>query len=123
MKKTIFFFLLLASALSVLTTQPACTYDNEEERFGTVGCDTVAVKYSTKVKSLIDNNCKSCHQAGGQQESQPMTNYAELSIYAENGTLTDRINNASSPMPPTGLMSECDRAIIDSWIKAGYPNN
>jgi mono/diheme cytochrome c family protein len=123
MKKIIFPVFLLLAACSIFSIQESCKFDNEEDRFGGIACDTVAVKYSAKVKSLVQTHCISCHSPGGQQESQPFTTYNDLSIYAENGTLTDRINNATSPMPPTGLLDECDRAMIDAWIKAGYPNN
>ena len=43
----------------------------------------------------------------------PTKNEAELSLA--------RMKNAASPMPPGALPSAADVAILDNWIKAGYP--
>lgn len=108
-----------------IVTQTACYYDNEEELYGITpgACDTTNVKYSTYVKSAFDAHCTSCHTPGGSQESSPMETYDNLKVFVDNGEVAKRINDASNPMPPTGLIPDCDRKKIQAWINAGAPNN
>ena len=123
MKNALVVFGLMALLAAL---QTGCYYDNEEELYGGGGggtCDTAAVSFSADVQPVINANCVSCHAPGGQQESSPLTNYQEIKTYADNDKLVDRTNNSSLPMPPTGLMSECNRDIIKAWINAGAPNN
>lgn len=37
--------------------------------------------------------------------------------------IQSRINNANNPMPPSGLMSIDERAIVDIWVSGGAPQN
>lgn len=119
--------LLILGLMTLLTTlQTGCYYDNEEDLYGESGggvCDTTAVSFSDDVQPVINTNCVSCHAPGGQQESVPLTNYLEIKTYADNGKLVERTNNSSLPMPPTGVMVECNLDIIKAWVNAGTPNN
>jgi uncharacterized membrane protein len=119
--------LLLLGLLALLTgLQTACYYDNEEDLYGAGGggnCDTTNVSFSADVQPVINANCVSCHAPGGQQESTPLTNYNEIKTYADNGKLVGRTQNSSLPMPPTGLMTQCNQDIIEAWVNAGAPNN
>ncbi len=119
--------LLVLGLLALLTTlQTGCYYDNEEDLYGSSGggtCDTTAVSFSADVQPIINTNCISCHAPGGQQETQPLTTYSEIKVFAENGKLIERTNNSSLPMPPTGLMVECNRDFLKAWVNAGAPNN
>ncbi len=115
---------LLVAVMAILAS--ACTYDNEEDLYGKdlINCDTVSVRYSVEVKAIFDANCARCHVPGSAQFSGiPMGTHAQISNFTQNGRLVGRINNASSPMPPSGLMSACDRARIEAWVRAGAPDN
>jgi hypothetical protein len=123
MRKITFVLLALALAMAIFS-QSACYYDNEEELYGaTTTCDTANVKYSTYVSKLVSDNCLSCHIAGGAQETSPLDGFTNLKTYATNGKFMARINDTGSPMPPSGLLSTCDRSKIEAWIKAGATNN
>ncbi|MCS7037333.1 MAG: hypothetical protein RMJ33_06925 [Saprospiraceae bacterium] len=116
--------LLLLAVIAFLS--PACTYDNEEDLYGNdlTGCDTVGMRFSVEVKAVFDANCARCHVPGSPQYSGiAMGTHAQMENFAKNGKLVGRINNASSPMPPSGLMAACDRARIEAWVRAGAPNN
>lgn len=123
MKKIAFVLLVLAIFAAVFTLD-ACYYDNEEALYGaTTTCDTVGVKYNTYVSKLVSDNCLSCHIAGGSQETSPFDGYTNLTVYVSSGKFLERINDTGSPMPPSGLLPNCDRQKIEAWIKAGAANN
>ncbi|MBN8684968.1 MAG: hypothetical protein J0L99_20140 [Chitinophagales bacterium] len=123
MKKILFPAITLALlAATVLPT--ACYYDNETDLYGgTATCDTVNQRYSVEVQQIMAANCLSCHNGPGGAAAIPMETHALLKEFATNGTLIDRINDSGSPMPPSGLMSACDRSKMEAWVKAGAPNN
>ena len=119
------FAVILLMLISALMIQPACYYDNEEELYGTTTnvCDTVGMSYAIDIQPIIQNNCISCHSTTGVQSSSPFELYADVKFYADNGQLVTRTNDALSPMPQTGLMSECNRLKLRAWVNAGAPNN
>ena len=124
MKKILFPAITMALlAATVLPT--ACYYDNEADLYGggTVSCDTVNQRYSVEIQQIMAANCLSCHNGPGGAAAIPMESHALLKEFATNGTLIDRINDSGSPMPPSGLMSACDRSKMEAWVKASAPNN
>lgn len=80
------------------------------------------VKYNDDVKNVMFNNCVTCHGGGAPSAGLDLTTYDAVKGSAQNGTLLQRIENAGSPMPPNGLMSEADRAKVKSWSDNNYPN-
>ena len=118
-----FWFLLLVLASSLLSVQ-SCYYDNEQDLYGGVdGCDTTAVKYSAQVTNLLENNCYACHSVASDVAGSPFDTYETLLPLAQSGKLVERINDAANPMPPTGLMPDCDRLKIEAWVNAGALKN
>lgn len=108
--------------ISILS-QTACYYDNEEDLYGTVVCDTVAISFASDIKPIIDANCVRCHAPGGEQESSPLLTYDDLKKYTSDGDLTDRTSGTVGLMPPDGKMNECNVTMIKAWVDAGAPNN
>jgi len=125
MKKTFLIFGSLLSLFLLLALPSGCYWDNEQDLYGIDpnACDTTLVKYSTVIKPLIERNCLSCHAPGGVQESVPLNTYAGVKIYATNGLLVQRTNDATTPMPQSGLMPLCDRSEIRAWVNRGAPND
>lgn len=78
------------------------------------------ITYSNDVKTIIDNNCVSCHNTVQLIAGLDISTYSKLKLATENGNLISRINNASSPMPPIGLMSADLIATIEKWVEEGY---
>jgi hypothetical protein len=101
-----------------------CTYKNEEELYGIPnGCDTTQVRYTTRIIPLLQNNCYACHSTASNVAGLPFDSYESLRPLALNGRLVASINSETNPMPTTGLMPLCDRQVIESWVKAGAPDN
>jgi mono/diheme cytochrome c family protein len=124
MRKTINLTVAVAIATSFLLVPSACFYDNEEELYGTGGgCDTTAVSYSQDVQAILANNCTSCHAPGGEKADLPANTHPTAQALALQHPMIDRINNPTSPMPPSGLMDPCLRAKLEAWVNAGAPNN
>ncbi len=118
--KKLFFAVSVIAALAVFS-QTACYYDNEVEQYGASVCDTVAVSFSLDIQPIINARCISCHAPGGQQESAPYTNYAEIKFY--DGSMVERVNGVGGIMPPTGAISKCEILKIEAWVNAGSPDN
>jgi hypothetical protein len=125
MKKTLPILGSLLALFLTLALPSGCYYDNEQELYGIDpnACDTTLVKYGTVIKPLIERNCLSCHAPGGVQESVPFNTYESLKTYATNGLLVQRTNDATTPMPQSGLLPLCDRNEIQAWVKRGAPND
>lgn len=124
MKHLIFLaaFVLLTTTLTTLTT--GCYYDNEQDLYGVTSCDTLNKRYSVEITKILAANCNECHlPSSGSYVDIAIDNYDAVTGYVQDGKLLKRINDSSNPMPPAGLMSECDRAAIQAWINAGALNN
>lgn len=124
-KKLSFAVAALASFLS-LSLPYGCYYDNEADLYGTSACDTTSVTYSTGVVNVLANNCYSCHNAANANDAgggYQFDSYTLLTDFVTSGTLLNRINDAQNPMPPTGLIDNCQRLKIQAWINEGAQDN
>jgi hypothetical protein len=87
-------------------------------------CDTVNVKYSTNIITILDGSCLGCHGIGSEPD---MSSYNSLRSYlvTNSQTFLNDINyvTEANPMPPTNKLSDCYLKQIHVWIQAGYPNN
>ncbi len=125
MKKTLV-ALVIALGLSLFALPSGCYYDNEEDLYGPplTNCDTVGMRFNTEIREIMAQNCDGCHLTSSSTPSGfPFETHAEVESVAKNGKLLNRINSQSLPMPPTGLLSACNRAKIEAWVKAGALNN
>ena len=91
---------------------------------GCVGSTTVAVNdlpagpLFLAVKSVLQNNCSSCHNASNQNGG--MNWDVDCNIVANKDRIKERAVNANpSAMPPTGLLPASERNKITNWINAG----
>jgi hypothetical protein len=121
-KRTIFFGLL---AFGIFFQ--SCYYDNEVYLYGAGGsaCDTTNVTYSgTIVPILNNNNCNTCHTSTS-GNGVIITDYANLKIIANNGSLVNSVNGTGVPLMPLGgpKMSSCTLAKISKWVRDGALNN
>jgi hypothetical protein len=70
------------------------------------------------VKTLLDNNCVSCHNNAVSEGGMNWT--IDCNIVANKDRIKARaVDGTPSSMPPTGLLSASDRQKITDWINAG----
>lgn len=81
---------------------------------------TAEVKYNSDVKNIMTNQCSSCHGSANGVGGFSLATYADVKQYGEAGSLLSRINSTSNPMPPSGLMSQENRDVIQNWVNGGY---
>lgn len=109
---------------SVLTS---CYYDVQEELHpGGRVCDTTNTTYSIKVRTILSNNCYSCHSQNTASGGIVLDNYSAVKAVADNGRLAGSIDHLPgfAPMPQgQPKLSECDRFTIKKWIENGSANN
>jgi hypothetical protein len=116
--KKIILFSVLASTL--LLSCESKTYDD-------VAVTTVNPTYNNDIKPIFDNNCVSCHQAGGADESFLLDTYdlvktATLTDVNGNGTVLCRIDaSCGNVMPQSGKMEKSKIKLIQLWAKNQCP--
>ncbi len=118
MKKII----LSALSLGAVCFFNSCYYDNFKElNPQPAACDTSnTVTYEADVKSIINNNCISCHSQGG--GTQPyLDTYQNLSSYSAEQLLAVLAPGAAKPMPPSSALPQGDIDKITQWVKGCRP--
>ena len=89
-------------------------------------CDTLDVKYSTKISTLLTNKCVGCHNGSVSSSATDYSNYAALQGIALDGNLMGCIKQlAGYPKMPKGgnMLSDCEIRMVQIWVDAGAPNN
>jgi hypothetical protein len=117
--------LLLALIVGVLLSNCTKAYipkDTESNLSPAInGTDTI--KYQPHISFAISNNCIGCHGGSNPQGGLSLENYNQVRNSTENGMLIQRINDASDPMPPSGLLPSQTRLLFDRWVQNGYLEN
>ena len=126
-KRSLTVFFASAWMLALLgSVSTGCSFDNEEEYYADLMCDTANVTYSGSVAPIIATNCTSCHSPSGGFVN--FQTYDDLKMYIdENPSMIPtsiRHGVGVEPMPQAApKLPECDIRKIELWILAGYPNN
>lgn len=111
--KVIFVLFVIALCLS-------CSSNDDQSNDNT----TTNITYNGHIKSLINNNCNSCHGSPTDNGApMPLTTYTEVKNAVENRNLINRINNPSNPMPMAGLMTQANRDLVQQWVDGGFLEN
>ncbi|KGO79940.1 hypothetical protein Q763_12105 [Flavobacterium beibuense F44-8] len=119
MKKAILYTGLLAL---FFVSCDSNTYEDISEEQNIVG----TVTYTANVKTIIDNNCLSCHAPGGVASFRPLLTYAQVKDAVENHNLLGRIqlqNGQQQLMPQTGRMPQANINLILQWNTDGLLEN
>ncbi len=77
--------------------------------------DPTTVTYNNTISSIISNNCLSCHGDPTANDA-PISYTTYIQVKNDINKIINRINSISSPMPPTGLMSQNNRDLIQQWM-------
>ena len=85
--------------------------------------DGVTVTYDKDIQPIVFNSCLTCHSSVNPAAGLTLETYVQVRTSAENGNLIQRINDAASPMPLSGLLPADQRALFDKWVTDGYLEN
>lgn len=117
MKKTLALTLICLFLLSYSCTTAEIPLEQDPDPIPTT------VTYVSDVKTIIDNNCISCHGAVSPNAGLSLVTYQQVKNSAQNGNLIARMNDQVNPMPQGQILSVNIRAIIDKWRDDGFLEN
>lgn len=104
----------------------SCTYNNEEELYPPVVCDTTHVSYLETIEPIIIHNCYECHSGTEPISGFSLEGHANLKAKVDDGRLIGAIRHmvGFSPMPKDRpSLPDCDILKIEKWVSDGAPNN
>lgn len=120
MYKKTFKIVLLALVLKI---QSCTTAVIDKGNKNTLPPINKTVTYQTDIKSIMTNNCITCHAGPAPNAGLDLSNYQNTRYSAAQGNLVARMNSATNPMPPSGTLSPQTLQIIDKWIIDNLPEN
>jgi len=108
-------FALIATALS----WQSCKKDDPKSDCNIPNAN---LSYTLNIKSIIDQQCISCHLTGSGVAGAvgDYSTYEGIKTYLDNDKVLDRVV-VRKDMPQGGGMSQGQRDSINCWIDAGYP--
>jgi len=93
----------------------SCSYNKQELIVEPVF--PAVITYTSHIKSMVDNNCVSCH---GNLGGVTLQTYAQVKAKADAGRILARaINGSGGPMPQSGLMSQTNLDTLQMWLDQG----
>ena len=95
--------------------------DDTEMEYTEVPVIDRVVYYNNEVKSILNNNCITCHSGPSPSYGLDLTEYKRVKKAVVKKELIRRVNSKLMPMPPKGLMTLEERLIIFKWVKDGMP--
>ena len=81
------------------------------------------ITYEGDIELIMFNHCITCHAGTTPLGDLDLTTYDNVRFTTESANLLQRINNLDNPMPPSGLLSEENRLIIEKWTTDGFLEN
>ncbi len=126
-----YFFVTLCILVGLIFFE-GCFYNKADQQYPSTGsCDTTNVRYSVEIKSILDANCKSCHNGSSSISGIDLYNYPTISALALDGKFTYGtllsavMHKGGAPfMPQNGpMLQDCDINKIAAWIHSGAQNN
>jgi mono/diheme cytochrome c family protein len=115
--------------LPTLLLTVACGSDSGTEGPPTDDGGPEPTALACEVAAIVEPHCSGCHgdplRSGAPQELLTLEDWrapAPTLPSQTNGQLSvARMGDAGAPMPPAGLLSEEERAVIADWVAAGMP--
>jgi hypothetical protein len=122
------FLTVLALIVASIAFFARCGKQSEDKLTNNKPCDTVGVKYSVQIVSILQQNCYQCHGNGTTIGSGGIAlyTYAQLKAYADGGQLLGDINHDPGFIGMPYLLPSlpaCERGAFVAWINAGAPFN
>jgi hypothetical protein len=114
----------LLTVAFLLTLFFSCSYENLDEYYNDVICDTINVSFSETVFPIVERNCLGCH-FDGNQSGVELTTYNKIKDEIDEGNFLGSIQHAPGfkAMPPNNKLDDCSISKIENWINDGAQNN
>ncbi len=127
-----FFFTVLCFFAALLIFQ-SCYYHKADQQYPSTNnsCDTTVVRFNVEIKSILDANCKTCHNGTNSISGIDLYDYSTIAAFAldENftyGTLLSAVmHEGGAPFMPQsgGQLDQCDINKIAAWVHHGAQDN
>jgi len=121
MRKLISTFWIIVVVITMINwgCSHECPDPVEPEPNDSTSCDTTNVTYIGTVVPILTTYCYGCHSGTQAQGNLDLTDYDQLFVVAQNGSLTGSIKHESgySVMPPDSpKLSDCNIMLIEKWV-------
>ena len=101
----------------------SCSNDSDDPD-PVINTGPIGITYVGNIRAIITTNCTGCHgDPPTQGAPMSLTTYNDVRGAVETLNLLERINSTTNPMPPTGLMQNDTRQLIEDWVDLGMPEN
>jgi len=126
MKRFLPLVILLLICAFLVVSFTGCSKESEDKLAAL--CDTTAVKYSTGVVPILQNNCYPCHGASSNSGSGGiiLEGYNNIKVYVNQGYVVGNVTHAPGFVGmPYGLpkLPDCEVNTIVAWVHQGALNN
>lgn len=96
----------------------SCTSVSEEDLIDPPVASVLT--FQDDILPITSDICAQCHTDPPINGApMPLVTYENIVDAIENRGLLNRINSASAPMPPSGLLPAPTRAIVQQWVDEG----
>ena len=104
----------------------SCSKESADKLSGASTCDTANVSYSTRIVSILQDNCYSCHGGATPPTGIRLDTYANLKVFVDNGFFVSAVDHDGTVTPmPYGQpkLPTCEVNTILAWVHQGAKNN
>lgn len=112
---------LIIGVCVIMYFMNSCTkaFIPEEEDPTTIQIEET-ITYEKNIQPIIQNNCLTCHGSVNPSANLTLETFTQVNNAAQSRNLIQRLNNATNPMPPSGLLPAEQRALFDKWVQDGF---
>jgi hypothetical protein len=119
---------MILFASTLIFAFAGCSKESEDKLVSNAPCDTTAVKYSTAVVPILQQNCYPCHGASSNSGSGGITleGYNNIKVYINQGYVVGNVTHAAGFVAmPYGQpkLPDCEVNTIVAWVHQGALNN
>lgn len=104
----------------------ACKHNPIAPIIQNMPCDSTNISFKTDILPILNQHCNGCHGSTQQNQGIILDDYANIKIFALEGSLYGAIiqDGNYAPMPYAApKLDSCSIAKINNWKKEGLLNN
>ncbi|MDY8137985.1 hypothetical protein [Aquimarina sp. 2201CG5-10] len=113
------FFNVIFLGIMIFSLQGCTTAIIDESTGEMLPPITRTITYESDVRSIMNNYCITCHGGPAPNADLDLSTYLNTKNATQARNLIQRMNNATNPMPPNGLLTPQIRQLMDKWIADG----